>query len=136
MVQNPAWERGMLGSIRVGVEAAMGPLADSGGFPAGVFVALADMPRVPVRSFAALARVASAQDPTHNRVVFASRDGQLGHPVWIPRAFFAGLASLDPDARLRNHLLELPWVSAEVDDDGIFVDIDTPDAYEAQSLRG
>jgi CTP:molybdopterin cytidylyltransferase MocA len=44
---------------------------------------------------------------------------------------FGGLAALEPDSRLREYLLASGWDSVEVDDDGIFADLDTPEAYAA-----
>jgi molybdenum cofactor cytidylyltransferase len=129
VVVNDDWERGMLGSIRTGAEAArrLG-LASGAGGPEGFFVVPADMPRVPARAFGLVAAGAGAG--TCPRSVFASRRERLGHPVWIPFAFVAGMAALDPDARLRTYLLSLPWSRVEVDDDGIFDDLDTPEEYE------
>ena len=129
VVLNGEWERGMLGSIRTGAEAVRRLGMESGtGAPAGFFVVPADMPRVPAVAFARIGAALSAEDGP--RTVFASRGERLGHPVWIPDAFVAGLHDLDPDSRLRSYLLTLPWTRAEVADDGIFEDLDTPDAYE------
>jgi CTP:molybdopterin cytidylyltransferase MocA len=66
--------------------------------------------------------------------VFAARGSELGHPVWIPASIARGISELEPDSRLREFLLTAGWTSVEIDDDGIFADIDTPVAYEAESL--
>ncbi|HPB66272.1 MAG TPA: NTP transferase domain-containing protein [Spirochaetales bacterium] len=130
VVVNRDWERGMLGSVRVG--AAL-PLSRGSGF----FVAPADMPRLPARAFeralAELDRLEQAGEAT--RTLFASRAGRLGHPVWIPASVAVGLGALDPGLRLRDHLLGLPWSAVEVDDDGIFEDLDTPEAYREAIAR-
>lgn len=126
VVRNPEWEQGMLGSIRVGVEALSRIAPGYDGF----LVAPADMPRLPVSGFARV--IAEAERGAHSglaRAVFAARGERLGHPVWIPAGFVAGLSSRDPDSRLRDYLLERSWTGIEVDDDGIFADIDTPEAY-------
>lgn len=141
---NPDWERGMLGSIRAGAEFLYrqerkrytggpdGPSREGGsggeGRSGGFFVVPADMPCVPVQAFKLILAALNPQGAP--RAVFASRDGRLGHPVWIPFAFVEGLAALEPDARLRDYLLTLSWTSVRVDDDGIFEDLDTPQDYE------
>ncbi len=136
VVLNDGWELGMLGSIRSGVDFLLqNCLADGEGDATGFFVVPADMPRVPVKAFAlmkaALARSASdaAGAEQAPAALFAARSGRLGHPVWIPAAFIPALRELDPGSRLRDYLLGQPWTSVEVDDDGIFEDLDTPEAY-------
>jgi molybdenum cofactor cytidylyltransferase len=122
VVVNPDWELGMLGSVRTGFGRIGEPVA-------GFFVAPADMPRLPAAAFGLIA--AELRDRAESRAIFAARSGRLGHPVWIPAAFMPDIASLDTGSRLRDYLLRRPWASVEVDDEGIFVDIDTPEAYAA-----
>lgn len=128
VVRNPDWELGMLGSIRAGAQALsrMAPGYD------GFLVAPADMPRLPVAGFARVldeGKLRAANGAAC--AVFAARGDRLGHPVWIPSGFVAGLWAREPDSRLRDYLLGLSWTGVQVDDDGIFADIDTPEAYEA-----
>ncbi|OHD23540.1 MAG: hypothetical protein A2Y38_04405 [Spirochaetes bacterium GWB1_59_5] len=151
VVLNDDWALGMLGSIRTGVDFILqNCLVDGEGDTAGFFVVPADMPRVPAKAFslisAALAgsggamprggasRAGTPGDDTAQGSVFPSRGGVLGHPVWIPAAFIPALRGLDPGSRLRDYLLGQPWTSVEVDDDGIFADLDTPEAY-SEALR-
>lgn len=128
VVRNPDWELGMLGSICVGVEALprIAPGYD------GFLVAPADMPRLPVSGFVRVLDEAGRR-ATNGRTctVFAARGDRLGHPVWIPASLVARLSARDPDSRLRDYLLGLSWTGVQVDDDGIFADIDTPEAYAA-----
>jgi molybdenum cofactor cytidylyltransferase len=140
VVLNDNWELGMLGSIRTGVDFILqNCLEDGEGDTSGFFVVPADMPRVPVQAFAliteslAIAGVKPSRDGAARAsgAVFAARSGRLGHPVWIPAAFIPALRELDPGSRLRDYLLGQPWTSIEVDDDGIFEDLDTPEAYAA-----
>jgi molybdenum cofactor cytidylyltransferase len=128
VVVNQAWELGMLGSVGAGVEALSRMATGYDGF----FVAPADMPRLPAIAFALEIEEAERRAADGKaRAVFAARAERLGHPVWIPAAFVPGLAGRDPDSRLRDYLLSLSWTSVQVDDDGIFADIDTPETYAA-----
>ncbi len=129
VAENPDWERGMLGSVRVGFGRVVEAARAAGAGVEGFFVAPADMPRLPADAFGRIA--AELPRGAGPRAVFASRGGKLGHPVWVPAAFMPGIAALDPGSRLRDYLLGRPWSSVEVDDDGIFDDIDTPEAYAA-----
>jgi len=136
VVLNDGWEAGMLGSIRTGVDFMLqNCLADGEGEATGFFVVPADMPCIPARAFALLRaelagnRSEAAGGEKAPAAVFAARAGKLGHPVWIPAAFIPALRGLDPGSRLREYLLGQPWTSVEVDDDGIFEDLDTPEAY-------
>jgi len=138
VVLNDGWELGMLGSIRTGVDFMLqNCFEDGAGDAAGFFVVPADMPLVPAKAFALmkeeLAKNASQAAGAEKApaAVFAARSGRLGHPVWIPAAFIPALRELDPGSRLRDYLLGQLWSSVEVDDDGIFEDLDTPEAYAA-----
>lgn len=130
VVVNRDWERGMLGSVRVGASL---PLSRGIGF----FVAPADMPSLPSEAFERLLGELDrlGREGEAARTLFASRAGRLGHPVWIPAEVASGLGSLDPGQRLRDHLLGLPWSAVEVADDGIFDDLDTPEEYRAAASR-
>lgn len=150
---NPGWEKGMLGSIAHGMAEARRLYTagrDGRPFP-GAVVALADMPGIPAEAFAMVAHAgfdhsvsgqakpdSTVQDRIPDapaRVVFAEHDGTLGHPVFIPGHLVDALSGLDPDGRLRNFLLTQPWTSVHIDDDGIFADYDTPEAYRTSLPR-
>ncbi len=126
-IRNAAWERGMLGSIRLGAREAhrLDPLGR------GFFVAPADMPLLPAKAFAALREEASRRWSADEApaALFPSYKGELGHPVWIPFDFLPAMEGLDPDGRLRSFLMGQPWASVEQADRGIVLDLDTPEAY-------
>jgi molybdenum cofactor cytidylyltransferase len=128
VVENKSWALGMLGSIQEGIRAVLSTDPDCN----GVFVTLSDMPRVPFHAFLLVREEADRLDVAgKHSVVFAGKGGKLGHPVWIPMQALKTVLSLDPGGRLRDHLLSLPWMMVEVDDDGIHADIDTPGDYAA-----
>lgn len=130
VVYNPDWEAGMVGSIQVGCRAA---LAHWPGM-AGLLVAPADMPGLPVEAFRLLAETGLARTGSNAgpAALFASRNGRLGHPVWIPAQFIKGILALGRGGQLRNHLLTRNWACVECDSDAIFLDLDTREDYLAQ----
>ncbi|MDX9899171.1 MAG: nucleotidyltransferase family protein [Spirochaetia bacterium] len=135
IVVNDDWALGMLGSIRVGARRALAlSLQDSGKEADGFFVAPADMPRLPPEAFIGIVSALDGRAGSTQGAIFAARGSRLGHPVWIPTAFLPEMTRLHPDSRLRDFLLGRPWTSVEIASDGIFIDIDTPEAYEAELL--
>jgi molybdenum cofactor cytidylyltransferase len=123
VVVNRAWEDGMTGSIAFGATFTRGA--------PGFLVAPADMPLLPAGAFKLVLEAAARHADT---TVFAARGSRLGHPVWIPASLATKLSELGPDSRLRDFLLKAAWISVQVDDEGIFADIDTPETYRAESL--
>ena len=112
--------QGLSASLRAGLAVAP-PEAE------GVFVFLADMPRVPP---AMAGRLAEAIGP---RLAAAPMfQGRRGHPVLLRRALFDRLAALDGDrgagALLAGLGDELAMV--ETDDPGVVFDVDLPGHLE------
>jgi molybdenum cofactor cytidylyltransferase len=143
LVHNPSWEAGMVGSIQAGCQAV---LARWPGLP-GILVAPADMPELPVQAFRILAETGLARSSdgagldngdsgAGPAALFAARQGKLGHPVWIPVQFMAGILSLGQCGQLRPYLLTKAWSGVEIDSDAIFLDLDTPDDYLANAAKG
>jgi len=109
--------RGLGASLAAGVEATPGA--------SGWIVALGDMPRVDPKSIAAvkaaLEKGAAIAAPFHG--------GKRGHPVGFSAVLRSELLALDGDVGARS-LLErhaTQVVRVEVDDPGIFIDVDTPE---------
>ncbi len=117
--------RGLGASLAAGVAAR--PIAD------GWIVALGDMPDIRAETIAAVhARLeagATLAAPA------APRGGRHGHPVGFSRSLLSELLALDGDEGARSivqrHRAAL--VAIEVDDPGIFTDIDTRSDLEARS---
>ena len=131
ITHNPDWQAGMVGSIQTGLRAALNRWPD---LP-GLLVAPADMPELPLEAFSklgerGLALGVAGAEPT---ALFAARNGKLGHPVWIPALFIPEILKLSPGGQLRTHLLTKVWAGVEVEDDAIFMDIDTRDDYLAHT---
>ena len=127
-VQNDAYAQGMSGSVRAGI-AAVPPEAP------GAVLLLADMPLVGADAIAALIRQFA---PAQGRlVVVPVGQGKRGNPVLWSRRFFADLASLQGDVGARHLIAAHPEAVCEVelDGEGIFLDVDTPDALaQAQAV--
>lgn len=129
VVENADWKLGMLGSLRVGAAAARAAFPDAPGF----LVSPADMPLIPAEAYRLVAdaglRLYASKRP--EAAVFACKGDRRGHPVYVPMSFVDGMAALDPDSRLRSYLDSRGWTRVNVDSDGIFLDIDSPDEYIA-----
>ena len=123
-VENPDPDRGQLSSLLAGLDAVDRPGVDA------VLMTLVDVPLVRPPTIAALlARAPAATAP----ILRVAHHGRHGHPVIFTRAVFDALRAADPavgaKAVLRTHAVE----DVEVDDPGVFADVDTPGDYERLS---
>lgn len=121
-VLNPDYERGQLSSMLTAISAV-----DQAGID-GLLLSLVDAPLFAASTVRALvARFAATGAP----VVRAVRGTEHGHPVLIGRALFDAIRAADPmigaKPIVRAHASSRGDV--EVDDEGAFVDIDTPEDY-------
>jgi molybdenum cofactor cytidylyltransferase len=118
LVENPRPEDGMATSLRLGLRALAQDIE-------GVVVLLADMPRI---TAAHVDRLVAAFDPAAPAIVAPERGGRRGNPVLWPQRYFAEMMALagDQGARslLERHADDLLLVP--IDDEAIFIDIDTP----------
>ena len=121
LVHNSDFAEGMATSIRVGVAAAVGEQ--------GYLFALGDMPQI---AGTTMLKVAEALKSSETIAVPVS-NGRRGHPVAIGSAYRDALLALTGDqgarpvlAKNATNLIEVP-----VEDEGIFVDVDTRESYRA-----
>jgi molybdenum cofactor cytidylyltransferase len=124
VVLNPHPEQGQLSSLRLGLDALDDPMLDA------VVVALVDHPLVEVNTVRALI---DAWRTTQKPLVRPTRpDGRHGHPVLFDRSTFTSLrnAPLDVGAKAVVHDLGSDVLDLPVDDEGPFIDVDTPEEYE------
>lgn len=121
LAHNPDFAEGMAASIRVGVKAATGAR--------GYLFALGDMPQVTGKT---MTRVAAA---LNRREVIAVPvcGGRRGHPVAFGRAYRDALLALTGDGGARPVLAKnaAQVVEVPVEDEGLFVDVDTRESYQA-----
>jgi molybdenum cofactor cytidylyltransferase len=120
-VHNADYAEGLGTSLKAGV-AAVPAEAD------GVVVCLGDMPQV---TAALIDRLIAAYDPEKGALVVAPvSDGKRGNPVLWSRRFFPELMAIAGDVGAR-HVIEAygeAVVEVPVQEQGAFVDIDTPEA--------
>ena len=128
VVENPHPEHGQLSSVLAGLN-----LVDHPGVMA-MLVTLVDAPFVRVDTVRALL---AAYRRTVAPVVRPASGGRHGHPVIFDRRVFHELRHADPalgaKAVVRAHGLEV--LDVDVEDEGAFQDIDTPEDYERATGR-
>lgn len=127
VVKNPDPQRGMLSSLRVGVQALP---ADVGRF----LVAPGDQPRL--RS-ADVMRVLDEQTRAGKGIAIACYEGKRGHPVVFEGGYRDGILALADTQTLRDLIHAHPddVVNVECESDGVIRDIDTREDYERERRR-
>lgn len=123
VVENERYEEGMLSSVRAGVRAAQSLDAD------GLFLSPVDYPLIPAEVVETL--VAAATEHGQADIVHPTTDGGRGHPPLFRASTFEALLSAPDDEGARAVVYAEETVTEEVavDDERIFVDIDTPTEY-------
>ena len=123
-VHNPDYRKGLSTSLERGL-AALGDDVD------GVLVCLGDMPRTDPSH---LDKLIAAFDPADGRsICVPTEGGKRGNPVLWGAEFFAEMKQVTGDVGARHLIGEHAQAVCEVpiDDEAIFVDIDTPEALTA-----
>jgi molybdenum cofactor cytidylyltransferase len=120
LVANPDYATGLASSLKAGIRAVQ-EACD------GALILLGDMPRVTAEQ---VDRLVDAFAAAPDSIVVPVHDGRQGNPVLWPRRYFSALLQLDGDAGAKRLIAERRAAVREVDlgSDGIFVDVDTPDA--------
>ena len=121
-VLNPNYQSGQLSSVLAGLRAI-----DRPGVVA-MLLTLVDVPLVPASTVCAvLERYRATRAP----VVRPVQGSRHGHPVLLDRRLFDAIRGADPTTGakpiIRAHVS--PEGEVHVEDDGAFVDIDTPEDY-------
>ena len=118
---NPHYAEGLSTSIRRGVEAA-------GKEVAGYLFALGDMPRI---SSATIDKLCTTFLQHADPIVVPTADGKRGNPVLFASSYREDLRQLkgDQGAKPLVHKYADKVKDVPVDDPGIFIDMDTPQAY-------
>ncbi len=123
-VHNPDFADGLSTSLQAGIGALGGDID-------GVIVLLGDMPRI---SPGHIDRLIAAFNPVEGRAICVpTYQGKRGNPVLFAARFFAEMTALGGDSGAK-HLIgqhEDDLVEVAMEDDAIFLDVDTPDALAA-----
>jgi len=123
LVVNPTYESGQLSSLLAGLNAIDGP---------DVRAMLMTLVDVPAASASTIRRVVDRYVETNAPIVRPVRGGEHGHPVLIDRRLFDELRSADPAVGakpvIRAHVS--PAGDVAVEDEGAFLDVDTPADYQ------
>lgn len=98
----------------------------------GWLIALADMPHVLPSTIAALARAIE----TGGAIAVPVMAGRRGNPVAFGRQHLGALLALEGDQGARQIVRANPVIEIEVDDPGIFEDVDTAADLKAQRDSG
>jgi len=129
IVINPDPSRGQLSSLKTALETLP---QEADGF---AFIPV-DSPAVEESTVAALARAFEHRKPA-TLFVIPRQSGKRGHPVVAARAIANEFLALPPTAEAREvvhaHVDRTEYV--DVDDAGIFTDVDDPEAYRRLKER-
>jgi len=126
---NPAFAEGLSASLHTGI-AALPDGCD------GALVLLGDMPRITPGH---LDRLIAAFNPLEGRAICVPTfRGKRGNPVLFAQSLFDEMRTLAGDVGARHLIGAHEDLVAEVpmDDDAIFVDVDTPEALKAERRSG
>jgi molybdenum cofactor cytidylyltransferase len=125
---NADFERGIASSLRVGLQAV------GAGFD-GVAVLLGDMPYVRAQHVAQL--VAAFERVAAGSICVPEHLGLRGNPVIWPARDFSALMALEGDVGGRSLLQQRQdrVLRVPIEDDGVLVDLDTPEALLAAAER-
>ena len=136
IVENPAWERGMGGSVRRGLAALDEwegePMADR---REAVMLTLCDQPLVGAE---ALQRMAAAFGAAKrgDAIAAAAYDGTVGVPVVLGRTYFEELRTLPENAGAKGLLRRYAERVVAVSMPEAAVDVDTREQYEKLCQQG
>jgi molybdenum cofactor cytidylyltransferase len=124
-VENPHYEEGQLSSLLVGLAAVEQRHDDVD----AVMVTLVDLPLISAPTVRAVLDAFRANPDAP--LVRPRRGNRHGHPVIFNRSIFGELRRADPSqgAKPVVHAHAAEEVNVDVDDDGAFIDIDTPEDY-------
>lgn len=118
IVVNDDYQSGMFSSVKAGCKAIHGDR---------FFLTPADMPFVQPETYKAMLE-------TEGEIVVPSMNRHSGHPILIQSKLAAEIATSDVQ-HLRAYLAKWKKTYMCVEDEGIFIDIDTPEDYEKYGRR-
>ncbi|MEX0299558.1 MAG: NTP transferase domain-containing protein [Kordiimonas sp.] len=124
VVHNEDYASGMSSSVKKAIEAVPEHCE-------GVLIVLGDMPGI---TGEVIEKIIAAYNPIEGRnLIMPVHTGKWGNPVLWGREFFNSFSKLKGDngAKILLREFQQEIIELEVDSDGIFMDIDTAEAYQA-----
>jgi molybdenum cofactor cytidylyltransferase len=118
IVLNANFRAGMFGSVKAGIARVRAPR---------FFLLPGDHPLIEARVYAQMLTVAG-------EIVIPTCEGRKGHPVLFQSHLIPEILDRPDESTLRDYILSKGYVTTEVEDRGILLDIDTPEDYDA--IRG
>jgi len=124
IIHNQFPERGMISSIRLG-------LAEAHENAAGILTLPIDHPLVSIETLNAMRNTAES-----GSVVIPTFQGRRGHPTWWGKSYWNYLNDTHADngANAILRLLEVKIKEIPVDDDGVLININTPELATKHNL--
>lgn len=125
--ENPDYAEGISSSLKAGLKALPRGVE-------GVLVCLGDMPRVTAGQ---IDRLIEAFNPLEGRAICVPTfNGKRGNPVLFARRFFEEMEAVSGDVGARHLIGQAPELVCEVEmeDRGVLLDIDTPEALAEAGL--
>jgi len=125
-VENPRYEEGQLSSLLIGLAAVEQRHENV----EAVMMTLVDLPLISAATVRAVRETFLANPGAP--LVRPRRGGRHGHPVIFNRSIFGELRRADPSTGAKPvvHAHAAEEVNVDVDDEGAFIDIDTPQDYD------
>ena len=125
IVENPDWEKGMVGSAQTGIRALRPG-------EAGFFLHHGDMPFVDAGVFSSLAFASASRRESGlpELPLVASFGGRAGHPVYFPARLIPEILGLADGERLKSVIERAGRVLVETSCPGVLEDIDTQGDYD------
>lgn len=123
IVEHPGWQDGQLSSLLCGLDAIDDPRLEA------MLMTLVDVPLVSPDTTRRLIR---AWRERRAAIVRPARGEEHGHPVLFDRRVFEALRTADParGAKPVVHAHAHDTINLPVDDEGAFLDLDTPEDYQ------
>jgi molybdenum cofactor cytidylyltransferase len=122
-VENADYASGQLSSLVAGLRVVDRP---------GVVATLVTLVDIPFVSAATVRAVVERYQRTHAPIIRPTRGGRHGHPLLVDRSLFDQLRHADPAMGAKSVVRAHATTDGdvEVDDEGAFADIDTPEDYQ------
>lgn len=123
IIENPEPSRGMLSSVQVGVQSLK---AETSGF----MLIPADMPMVRSKT---IERILLAHQKNPKGIIYPWLLNERGHPPLITKPYYDSILEADPSSNLRLIMEQFRdlWQDVYCADNGILMDMDTPEDYVA-----